>query len=231
MEGAGKEPEPAESSEESDESSVHSDPLSERLARALNLKDKEEKSITIGKFIEDTGDDSIHLLQALVCLPFCFPIAIPGWGVVAGSVVIYSAFFQLRDKPLSLPPKIRDGKISKRKFSKVLSMAQKLIGFLEKWITPRNVDYFKRGGIQKLHGWIMIIVGILLWIPWPIFFPLSNFFPAIAVLLLSLSLMEYDGRVVWISYILSIFSLIYTILLIYLGKELSELVMQLLNIK
>lgn len=211
------------------ESHEQDHPLSVRLAEALDLKDLDQPEISIGQFLGKIGDDSIHLLQVLVCLPFCLPAFLPGWGVIAGCVVIYSAYYQLKDKPLSLPQKIKDAKIAKRKFAKVLITAGKFIGFLEKWISPRHTTFFEKPSVIKFHGWLMVLVGVLLWIPWPVIFPLSNFFPGIAIVILSLCLMEHDGRTIWIAYFLSFLSLIYTILLIYLGKEIGKFVIKLLD--
>lgn len=220
----------SESTDNSSESKrEHQKPLSERLMDALDLEKHDQKDISVGSFLASTGDDSIYLLQALVCLPFCFPIAIPGWGVVAGCVVIYSAYFQLRDKPLVIPKKLEQGKISKAQFAKVLKMARSFLGFLETWISPRNSRYFEIPWIQSFHGWLMLSVGVLLWIPWPPVFLLSNFFPGIAIVLLSLSLMEQDRRGTWIAYVLSVLALVYTILLVYVGKEISEFALKLIN--
>ena len=204
-------------------------PLSNRLSEALDLNDLNEPNISIGQFLNKIGDDSIHFLQVLVCLPFCLPAFLPGWGVVAGCFVIYSAFYQLREKPLNLPSKIRDKQISKSKFAKVLVTAGKFIGFLEKWISPRHVHFFEKPIINIWNGWLLILDGVLLWIPWPVIFPLSNFFPGIAIIFLSLCLMESDGRTIWIAYLLSFLSLIYTIVLIYLGKELGKFVVNFLD--
>jgi hypothetical protein len=204
-------------------SGQHDLPLSERLLHALDLEDTLSDHITVGHFLAKTGEDSIHLLQALVCLPFCFPVIIPGWGLVAGSVVLYTAYFQLVNKPLDLPRKIEDGKISKNSFKKVLTLANRLISLLEKWITPRRTDYFEGHVIQRFHSSLTLFIGFLLWIPFPAFFPLSNFFPAIAIIALSLSIMEYDGRTIWIAYTLAILAAVYTFLLLYLGKEISDI--------
>lgn len=207
----------------------HEQPLSTRLLNVLDLDNVDSDHITIGHFINQTGEDSIPLLQMLVSLPFCFPIPIPSWGLIAGSIVIYTGYFQLTRKPLDLPGKIENTKIPKKNFQKVLRVANRLIAFLEKWITPRHTRYFEPLMLHRFHALLMIFVGLLLWFPWPAILILNNFFPAIAIIALSLSLMEHDGRAIWVAYLLSILSVIYTILLIYLGEKITATLMNLIR--
>lgn len=217
---------PESSSPEEGDTIGHDLPLSKRLLHILDLEGNDNTHITVGDFIRETGDDSIPLLQVLVCLPFCFPVLIPGWGLVAGSVVLYTAYFQLVQKPLDLPGKIENGRIAKKTFRRVLQFTNKLLAFLEKWITPRHMRYFESSKIQKFHSLLMIFLGAQLWFPFPAFIPLSNFFPGIAIVVLSLSLMEYDGKAIWVAYVLSVLATIYFVLIFYLGKEIADFIFE-----
>ena len=88
---------------------------------------------------------------------------------------------------------------------------------MERWFHPRLFILGSNGPIVRLHGSVILLVGLIETLPLP--FPFHNMVAAVPALLLGLSLLERDGILVVVSYLSAIPALIYYGGLLFLGRE------------
>jgi len=163
--------------------------LSQELMEITTLFD--EQDFTIGEFVERLQGRVYILVLVFFSLPFCQPIALPGLSMPFGLVLaLFGLRFALRREPW-LPKWVLKIKIPRKIFARILRAGAWLLRGLEKLLHPRMTRIFNYRSTQFISGMVIFICGVLLLLPLPI--PLTNNFPAIAILLIAASLSERDG--------------------------------------
>ena len=156
--------------------------LSEELGSLLVLADG--RSLALRKIVEHLRFRGLPALVVLLCVPFLFPVALPGLSLPFGVAI---AFCGLR---LGL------GK----------SLWHPRMGFVQRW-----------PGMLNLLGFMIMVGGILLSLPIPPPFPLTNTIPALSVIFISLGLIERDGLFILIGYFFALLGVSYIALIGFLG--------------
>jgi hypothetical protein len=131
------------------------------------------------------------LLLALISLPFCTPIPLPGLSTPLGLVIALIGFRLLLGKTPHLPRKLLNIQLPSHFFSGLFTATRGLIRLFERFLKPRWSWLLERRPLQQIYGLIILICGILFLLPLPI--PLTNTFPALTVLLLACAILERDG--------------------------------------
>ncbi|MEX1119742.1 MAG: exopolysaccharide biosynthesis protein [Terrimicrobiaceae bacterium] len=169
------------------------DHLPDRLSVELSniARSAKESGVTFGELINRLQGRAYTLLLVLLPLPFCQPVAIPGFSVPFGVVIaLLGLRFALRQKPW-LPQRLLVLKIPAKVLPAILSAGAKLLTYLEKLLHPRVAWIFDYRLTQFLVGATIFASALLLLLPLPI--PFSNMFPALTVVVLAASFSERDG--------------------------------------
>lgn len=169
----------------------HSPP--ERLSVCLrSLAARAQRAdLTLAELMADLEGRVYTLLLVLLTLPFCQPIALPGFSTPFGVVItLLGVRFALRQKPW-LPRGLLEVRLPARFFPAVLRGSGRLLGWLERFLHPRGTQIFDYRLTQITAGFVISICGLLLLLPLPI--PFSNLLPALTVVLVAASVSERDA--------------------------------------
>jgi hypothetical protein len=155
------------------------------------------ETISIGEIIEAFGERAFGFVLILFSLPNCVP-APPGIaGIVGTPVLIFGVQLMLGHKHPWLPGFIRRRTISLAKFKRLIDMAEPKLRWLESWCKPRLTQLFGVLG-DRMIGLFAFLVALSVLVP----FPGTNFPPSIALVVVSVAVMEEDGYLLILGYLI-----------------------------
>jgi hypothetical protein len=163
------------------------------------------ESITIGAIIDAFGERAFGFVLILFSLPNCVP-APPGIaGIVGTPVLIFGIQMMLGHKHPWLPGFIKRRSISVSKFKRLIDIAEPKLQWLESFCKPRLTQLFGLFG-DRVIGFFALLVALSVLIP----FPGTNFPPSIALVIVSIAVMEEDGHLLIGGYLIGLAGLAYT---------------------
>lgn len=175
------------------------------------------QGITLETFLHELGERGILVGLAFLTIPFLFGVSIPGTSTPFGILIAVVSWQLLFKRPNAIPNKIGKIHLSFTAIEKIRKKSLPWIMRMEEKIKPRWEFCFKSPLLHQCHIGIMMISGVLLTAPLPI--PLTNTFPAYAVLLLSIGMLERDGLLVSIGHAFFVSSILYFGLIGWIGVE------------
>lgn len=180
-------------------------PLATELAQ---LRDAfEGRSATLREMIGILGDRAYQLLLMLCTLPFLLPVSIPGVSTPFGlAVAIISLQLAVGRLPW-LPTRLLDKRLAPDFLTKIVAVTRRVVGILEKALRPQLPALTGTRWLVALHYLTMSAAGLVLALPLPI--PLTNTFPAWAILFLALGLLERDGLFVLAGYAMALATVVW----------------------
>lgn len=150
-----------------------------------------ERPVRLREILEITHGRGYTLLLALLALPFCTPIPLPGLSTPFGIVIALIGFrLSLREKPW-LPERLLNTELPAAFFPRFLSATRRLVRGMETFLRPRWTYLLDAGVLHHVYGVMIFVCGLLLLLPLPV--PLTNTLPALTVLLLAMAMLERDG--------------------------------------
>jgi len=150
-----------------------------------------QRDATLGELVKALGDRSLLVAIVLFSLPNCLP-APPGIGSVFALPVLVVTWQLLRDYPsLRLPKRLARRRISAKSLQWLADKGMRPLVWVERRCTPR----LPRFANHRSHRWVSVAILILSTV---VAFPgpMTNFLPALAILAISVGLLERDGLVV-----------------------------------
>lgn len=193
-------------------------PLREIFSGAQN--DLPDGEISLSVLVELFGTNSYLVLAAFFTLPFLIPVSIPGFSTIFGLFILLIGISQILNQPPSLwlSKRLQAKTVSADKVRAFLSHGLIWILRLEK-ISRSRVSFLCRGRmIRVANGLIMTFAAAFLMAPLA-FIPFSNTLPALSILLLSIGLLQEDGILVALAYILLLATALYFSLIIFAGAN------------
>jgi hypothetical protein len=164
------------------------------------------ETISIREIIEAFGDRAFGFVLILFSLPNCVP-APPGVaGIVGTPVLIFGIQMLLGYHRPWLPDFIMRRTIAIATFRKLIDVAEPYLRRLEAFCKPRMTWLFNPLG-DRIVGLFAVLVAISVLIP----FPGTNFPPSIALVIVSIAVMEEDGLLLTIGYLIGLAGLAYTV--------------------
>jgi hypothetical protein len=115
-----------------------------------------------------------------------------------------------------LPARVLDRDLPADKLKSALTRGAEVVTRIERFVKPRLTGLTTAGAMARFNGLMLVLAGVLLMAPFG-FVPFSNTLPGIAVLLLSLGMMQRDGLMVLAGYDFNLFTLVYFGVLIWLA--------------
>ncbi len=200
--------------------------LSEKLAELLELESSPE-GVTLNHLLEHTEGRGFYLVVILLALPFIVPVSIPGVSTVLGLSVALLSFKLAFGASPRLPKFMGNRRLSPETKDKLLRGSVKVVRFVEKFAKPRRTPWMTTRPARFVNAMLMTFMGLLLAMPFPPLPPLTNALPCYCIILLAATMMEEDGTMIWFAYALSIGTVFYlglnVFLLIEAGRKALEL--------
>lgn len=179
---------------------------------------EEKKEIPLSEIFQILSGKGYPILLVLFSFPFCFPIQIPGFSTPFGIILCFIGLRIAFIKHLWWPEWILKKRINSRYIKSLAKHTIKGIIALKKWIHPRLFILTQNPLFHCLHGLLVFVLSILLSLPLPI--PFSNMLAAFPIFFIGLGLLEEDGVVIIIAYILATVCFLAFFALFYFGKHL-----------
>ena len=189
-------------------------------AELANLRARAgERAVTLREVLYVLGSRAYLVLVVLLALPFVAPVSIPGLSTPFGlAIALIALRLSLGQRPL-LSKKLQRKTLPAGFLTKLFGVAGKVLQFLEKFLRPRLTVLTDTRLLQQLHAGLMLLAAITLLLPLPI--PLTNTFPAWAILLLAAGLLERDGVFILAGYVVFGAGVLY---FVFLGEAAEHLV-------
>lgn len=182
-----------------------------------------ERPVTIRELLYVLKGRAYMLLVILLTLPFLLPLPLPGLSTPFGlAIILICLRLALGQRPW-LPKGIQRRQLPAGFIPRLLDLATKIIGWLERVLRPRWLVLTEHALIRQLHAIMMVAAAGILLLPLPI--PFSNGLPGWSILLLACGLLERDGRAIVFGYLMFALSVVYLWLF---GEAAQELVQAIL---
>ena len=195
--------------------SLEAESLGEKIEMIIQKLPPDE--VTLNEIIDIVGMDSLLLLTIFLSLIFLVPISIPGVSTVFGLGIIAIGVTRLFSTRPWLPAKISQRKLSSSKLREGFTRSLVWFHRLEKVSRPHRLSGLTTTrGIMFVNNLTFIFAALLLMAPFG-FVPFSNTLPALALILLSVGMMQRDGGLVLFGYIATTATVLYFGLLIAFG--------------
>lgn len=166
------------------------------------------ETISIREIVEAFGERAFGFVIILFSLPNCIP-APPGMNSVFGLPVLLFAFqLALGFKKPWLPRRIMDKAFRISTFRKIIDIAEPKLGRVERVLRPRHTALFGARG-DRLIGVFAIVLALCVIVP----LPGTNWVPSIALVILSMAIMQEDGLVLGLGVLAGIAGIVYTVVL------------------
>jgi hypothetical protein len=161
--------------------------------------------LTLKEILEETSERGFSLIIGLTVLPFLFPMP-PGLSSILGLGCFLLALQMAcgRSRPW-LPKKVGDFYFPESVCKHILNNLQKVTRFLEKIARPRMKRVAQNPSVWRVNGLCIAWLSILLALP----IPFTNSFPAVAILILVVAMLEIDGFLMCIGYVLTAFNTLF----------------------
>ena len=165
--------------------------MSEEIAALLAALPQHR--VTLREVLATLKGRAYTLLLLILALPFCQPLPLPGLSTLFGTVIaLIGLRLSLKLEPW-IPERMLEKPLSTRLLVVTLTSAMRVLRMLEVVLRPRWSFLVEWTLLHRLHGAMICVSGIFLLLPLPV--PLSNVLPAFAILLLAAAMLERDGLV------------------------------------
>lgn len=166
------------------------------------------------------GARSHAFLILFLSIPFIQPVPTLGLSAPFGFVMMIQGFFLLMDKKPWLPQKLMRQHIRSNLVMSVCNTAMKILSKTEKLIKPRWGWVVQSRGLRILNGMLIAFYAFVLALPIPA--PFANSVPAYFLILNALGLLEGDGVVLILSYVVAVLGFVFFLSLGFGALEIFE---------
>jgi hypothetical protein len=182
-----------------------------------------DHGVTLSIVLELLGKESFLILSAFLTLPFLAPVSIPGVSTVFGAIILLIGISLVLDRPPWLPKRFMSHVFPTDKLRTCLSHGLVWIQRLEK-ISHRRIPIVCHGHLMsRVNGLAVALSSLLLMAPLA-FIPFSNTFPALAILLLSIGILQHDGIFILLGYLFLGITVFYFTLIALMGATAVNMV-------
>jgi hypothetical protein len=192
----------------------------ERISAALRrlLVEAAGRPLTIREIVKILRGRGLQLVVIVLCLPFLTPVTLPGISIPFGLAIALCGLRIAFGREPWLPGFIMDRRISYSALEKMTHFGGRICEKVERVIRPRLTFLLVGPGMGMVTGTAIAFAGVVLSLPIPPPFPLTNTIPGFAIIFLSLGLMERDGVLLLCGYALTVVAAIYAALIGLIGK-------------
>lgn len=175
---------------------MRTEPLSAQLRRLA--EDPEVR--TLNALVARTEGRGIYLALLLLSLPMTTPVTIPGVSNLLGLVLMVMALRLALGLPPRLPRFLGGRELAPETMGKVLRGSTRFVAWLERWLHPRRSAWMALPPVAAAHALLIAWLAFLVALPIPPVIPFTNTFPALGIAFVAASMMERDGRTIFVGY-------------------------------
>lgn len=143
----------------------------------------------------------------VITLPFVQPIPLPGVSTIIGLVIFIVGVLLFLGREPWLPRRFRETRISAEHFILIHNVALKVNSYFERFLKRRQEWIFQLPFAPHLNSAVIAGGGLALSLPLPV--PFSNALPAWTVILIALAILEEDGLLLIIGYVVGLISVLF----------------------
>jgi hypothetical protein len=169
----------------------------------------DSKTVRLHDLLHGTEERGMYLMMILLSLPFITPIPLPGLSTIIGVAVMLMSLRLAWRLPPHLPGFIGRREISREHLVTFLRSTAGAMKKIEKVIRPRFGDWLKWPGVRLMNSTVLALMGALLALPLPPVLPFTNSLPSWGIIVVSLSIIERDGLLIWAGYLVSAGTVVY----------------------
>lgn len=185
-----------------------------------------EGTVSVRYLLTTVGEHSMLLLCIILTIPFLTPIPLPGVSTIFGAIIMLIAAGIILNRLPWLPRQVLDRPISSEQLGKVMQRGSQLSAKIERFVKPRLSVLSATTTVNRVNGLLLLLGGTMLILPLP-FIPLSNMIPGYGILFLAIGMLQRDGLMILLGYLLNVATLLYfaaiAIGVILAGQSLSVL--------
>ena len=183
-----------------------------------------QERVTLAEIRDLVGQDGLLLLTAFLTLVFMVPVSIPGVSTVFGGAILLIGVSRLLGRNLWLPGFMTQRVLPADKVRAALGKGGKWLHRLERVSRPRRLSWMVSAGLMDgLSNAAIVLGAILLMAPFGLI-PFSNTLPALALLFLSIGLLQRDGLFILLGHLSNLVTIVYfAFLLLGGGVAIKEL--------
>ena len=173
--------------------------------------------VTLAEIRDLVGQDGMLVLTAFLTLVFLVPVSIPGVSTVFGAAILLIGICRLGGRNLWLPERIARKTLPTEKLRGALRRGAQWLHSLERLSRPHRMSWMVASGAFPVVNNLALVAGaVLLMAPFGLI-PFSNTLPALALLFLSIGLLQRDGLCVFYGHLMNVATVIYFAVLILGG--------------
>ena len=186
---------------------IQTEPLTEKLG--VIIEKLPPTGVTLRDLMHLVGQDGLMILTALLSLVFIIPVSIPRVSTVFGAAILLISVSCLFGCDPWLPKSLENRVISTEKLLPVFEKSLTWLHRLERVVRPRRLEWLTSDGLIDIFNNCSLILGaVLLMAPFGLI-PFSNTLPAIALLCLSVGIVQRDGVCILLGYLGNLSTIIY----------------------
>lgn len=168
------------------------------------LQQQSGDTVRLGELIQSLGSRAFGPTLLICALPEALPLPIAGVSAIIGTPLFIFSLQLLLGYPSPRIPKWLSNRSLKRKdFEKIVRQILRYLHRFEKVIRPRW-QFATTPIVERGLGALFLVLAIVIMLP----IPFGNFLPAIAIVVMSLGLIEADGVLVVVGAIAALIILV-----------------------
>ena len=179
----------------------------------------EASPLKVGDLLDALHERAFGMAMLIFILPNTLPMpGIPYVSMVTGIPICMFAFQMLigLDRPW-LPQRMAARQLPQRRVRMVWKKILPAFLRVEKYVRPRHLALTSQFA-ERLLALVILVLAIVLALP----IPAGNLLPAWAIALLSLGLMERDGRIVIAGLVMTIIASAWIVVLMLMGEQIYQ---------
>tara|TARA_Y100001935_G_C17289190_1_gene502232 strand:+ start:794 stop:1453 length:660 start_codon:yes stop_codon:yes gene_type:complete len=174
------------------------------------------KNINIASILQGLDYRSHGIIVMILSLPFVIPMPIMGLSTLFGSVMMISAISIMSGLSPWIPKKWRGKTVPRETMESLILKSEKVATKIERFVKPRFLLFSKSWIWIRIHGLMILVAAFILALPSP---PGGNVLPGAATFVLALGLVEEDGIVLILGYLLTALNVILLTLILVYGLD------------
>jgi len=178
------------------------------------VKDTGSETITVGEIVNKLSERGFGMLMMLFALPMCTPIPTPPGTTTLFSLPLLFLSVQMLSgrRNLWIPKKLSIKTIKTKFLKKLVDVVSPYLKKLERYVKPRLPHIYSKSG-EIIIGFMWLMFSISIAVP----LPMTNFLPAVGILVSSFGLLNRDGYIIYAGFGIGIIGCAITFSILFLG--------------